>query len=241
MTTPLDIITDSLEKLGVYAPGEAISGADSFRGLSLLSDLVDQWNDDSIQLFQLLPITVDLQVDTQTYTVGQGGTVAAPRPGRIVNGPGEGSITIDTTTTLLDCVSAIEWNAIYNTVTLGPTISGTPTVAFYDPQYSLGLLSFSPVPDTIGTAVVSGYYGLAGFPKSLALPDVILAPGQKLGLVSNLAILTHSYFAIGTMTPELLAQAQQSKTVLTYTNRLSRAMSMRNVAPPAPTPFAPRT
>jgi hypothetical protein len=235
LTTPLHIITDALEKLGVYAPGETISDSDSFRSRHALSDLVDQWQDDSIYLYQLIPIPIFLQVGTQSYTVGPGGTIAGPRPARILQGPMTGSVTINSVTTPVDSVSALEWNAIYNTLTSDFSVpSGTPTTVYYDPQSPLGFLSFFPQPDTPGTASVSGYFGLYGFPASLTQPDVTFVPGQRLALSSNLACLLHSYFAMGNLTPDLLSQAQQSKTTLTLTNRLSRAMSARNVAPQTP-------
>lgn len=238
MTTPLDIITDALEKLAVYAPGEPISDADSSRGFQTLSDLIDQWNDDSIQLFQIQQITVNLMPGLQMYFLGQGGSVNVQRPPRILLGPNNSSVTLGSTTTPLSIVSAIEWNAIYNPTLLSPMPSGTPVVAFYDPQFPLGILSFAPTPNVGGTASVNGYYGLSGFPASLTTPNITMAPGQELGLSSNLAMLLHSYFAMGNMTPDLLSQAQQSKTVLTLTNRLSRAMTARNTAPQ--TPIAPR-
>lgn len=243
MTTSLDIITDALEKLGVYAPGETISGADSERSLGALQNMIDQWANDSIRLFQLSPITVYVQDGTQSYTVGQGGTVQVLfRPTRIIVGPGTAQITVGTTIYPLDSVSAVEWNALYNTVQPGPQITGLPTVVFYDPQAPLGILSFYPTPSAPtgapGIAAITGYYGLYGFGADLSTTDVAMAPGQDLALSSNLAMNLHSYFGVGNLSPDLILQAQQSKTTLTLTNRLSRAMSVREVAPR--TPIAPR-
>jgi hypothetical protein len=238
LTTPLDIIIDALEKLNVYAPGETPTDADGSRGFQLLHDLVDQWADDSIQLFQITPIAVFLQGGTQTYTLGQGGTVLGSWAQRVLIGPNVGSVIIGGVTTPLSSVSAIEWNAIYNTLQPSTPPTGIPVAVYYDPQFPLGLLNFSPVPSDDGMAFIGGYYGLTNFPTALTLPDVTLAPGQQLGLTANLALMFHSYFQVGQITPDLVAQAQQAKTTLTLTNRLSRAMSARNVAPQ--TPIAPR-
>jgi hypothetical protein len=236
LTTPLDIITDALEKLGVYAPGEKISGADTERGMNLLDDLIDQWRNDSIQLFQLISIVASLQVDTQLYLVGPGGTIAAPSaPQRVVIGPGEASLLASAASSLVDSVSDVEWNAMYNTQNLG-----IPSVMYYSFAFPLGSLFVSPIPAVAGmTLTFDGYYPLGNYtvgPPSI--PDIEHAPGQRIGLASNLAMLIHSYFSVGQITPDLIAQAQQSKTTLTLTNRLSRAMSARNVAPQ--TPAAPR-
>jgi hypothetical protein len=237
MTVPLDIITDALEKLGVYSPGEPLSAADASRSLQMLSDLMDQWANDSIQLYFLQAIEASLMAGTSIYTVGQGGSISAgARPVKVVMGPGVASVTVVSTTTPVDSVSSIEWNAIYNTQDPPPV--GIPTAMFYQSSFPLGLLSLVPVPSTGMTLTFSGYYGLVNYAANLTSPNVTLAPGQQVGLASNLAILLHSYFSIGTITQDLIAEAQQSKTTLTLTNRLSRAMSARNVQPQ--TPAAPR-
>ena len=231
-----DIIKDACEKLGVYAPGETLSAADSFRGESTLDEMVDQWLDDSIQLWQLSEIVCICSPNTQSYTMGSGlnNNILAPWSPRVVLGPAQAQIfdpTTGDTLDSIDIVSPLEWNAIYNPPNL-PLNVGQPVAMLYDPQFPSALISFSPIPTSAFHIRFNVYYGLTGFDD---LPTTYnMAPGQGLAIASNLAVLMNSYFGVGTVTPDLLAEAQQTKTLLTLTNRLSRAMSKRNVEPPTP-------
>lgn len=227
-----DVIKDACEKLGVYAPGETLSAADSFRGQSTLNEMVDQWLGDSIQLLQITAVTCTCIANTQSYTLGPGGTIPVPSWfSRILLGPGQAAVvdSMGDLLSLVDVVSPLEWNAVYNPPGL---TTGVPIAMTYDPQYPLGIVSFSPIPNATILIQFSLYYGFPGF-QDLST-TYYLAPGEDLALASNLAVLMNSYFGVGTVTPDLLAEAQQTKTLLTLTNRLSRAMSKRNVDPPTP-------
>lgn len=232
MTTAIDIITDSLQKIGIYAPNETLSDADASLGLAELNNMIDQWRNDSIFLYQLIEIIGNISAQTQSYTVGPNGLISVPRPNRVVVGTGVASVTINSITTLVDSVDFLSWNAIYAPafLTTNPILD-TPATMFYDPQYPYGWLNLAPIPKFNGTLNFNGYYGMNGFDTLTS--DFILAPGEEQALEANLAIILNPYFGGSIVTPELLAEAQQSKTVLTLTNRLSRAMSKRNREAPA--------
>lgn len=239
MTTANLIITDAYQKLGVYAPGETLSDADLSRAMSLLNDMIDNWIDDSIQLYSTSSISVSMTNMTNSYTIGSGATVNTNRPINAVMGPAEATVVNSGVTTNVDVVSAVEWNYFFNAPGLSGAsgMNGTPNKMFYDrSQFPWATVYVVPTPNASMTLSFSGQYGLTGF----TLPNTVvnMAPGQQLALASNLAAMLNSYFGVGQIEPKLLAEAQESKTLLTLTNRLSRALSRRNILPQ--TPILPR-
>lgn len=238
MTTANLIITDAYQKLGVYAPGETLSDADLARALTLLNDMMDNWIDDSIQFFQTLTVAVPLVNATQTYTVGTGAVVNTNRPLNAVLGPAEATVVSSGVTTNVNVVSDLEWNAIYNApgLTGASGLSGVPNTMNYSKQYPWGVVGVAPTPNASMILNFSGLYGITGF--ALPSTNYTMTPGQQLALTTNLAAMLNSYFGVGQTDPMLVAQAQESKTLLTLTNRLSRALSRRNVMPQVP--IAPR-
>jgi hypothetical protein len=230
--TATDIIIDALQKLNVYAPGETLSAADANRGFQGLIDLVDQWSDDSIFLYQVFPTEINLRPGVMSYTFGPKGNVDAAQPSYIPIGPSQVQITRSDNNIVSNAsaITSLEWYALYKPK---PTdFQTTPTVMWYDPRIPWSIVAFAPVPDVAMMAILTGAYPMLSFDNPTK--QYVLAPGQQVALTSNLAVFLNSYFGSTQITPELLAQAQQSKTTLTYTNRLSRAMSKRNVEPPAP-------
>jgi hypothetical protein len=226
--TANDIITDAVQKLNVYAPGETLSSADANRGFQALLDLIDQWTDDSIYLYQLLPIELNLENGVSVYTITPGAGIAIPS--RVALGSDQVTIVEGPTSSYANSVSSIEWNLLYSSyLTLPPA---TPLAMWYETSTPANVARFSPIPNANMVATFNGWYSLPTFIDLST--DYVLTPGEQLALTSNLAIFLNSYFGSTQVTQELLAQAQQSKTTLTYTNRLSRALSKRNVEPSAP-------
>jgi hypothetical protein len=235
VSTAQDIITDAYGKLGVYAPGETLDDADAAQGLLTLNNMIDQWSGDSLYVYQLTNPNVSLVNGVASYSIGLGGVFNVARPLRVVTGPGSGSVTSGGTTTALNVVSRLEWNQIYNAGPPGPG-AGVPNTMFYDQMYPLGNLNFAPTPNGSAVAAFSAWSGLTNF--ATLNTNAVLAPGADEALKTNLAVMLKAYFLDGVVTPDLLAAAQQTKTTLQYTNRLSRALSRRNQASSAQ--IAPR-
>jgi|SRR5579863_66988 len=237
MTTASLIIADALQKLGVYAPGEVISDADQSRGLQLLNDMIDQWLDDSIQLFSVSTVSAALANATQSYTIGNGAVISTPRPLRVAMGPAVATVTSGASTTNVNSVSELEWNSIFNAAGLSGAsgLSGVPNTMFYNPAFPWGTIWVAPIPNGAMTLNFPGLYGVTGF--ALPSTNYNLSQGEQLALTTNLAKESAPYYGMPA-SPELMAEAQQTKTLLTLTNRLSRAMSRRNSQPQVP--VAPR-
>ncbi len=228
MTTALDLIQDSVERLGVYAPGETMTAADSARGLIVLNDLVDEWSDEFLYIYDLVPTTITLVAAQGSYTIGVTGTpsIAQQRPVRISMGPGQATATIAAVETPVNVVSAVEWNAI-ESIASGV---GTPDTLFYDARYPNGVLNLAPVPDAIGDVVFQAWSPVTVF-ASLFDPDVNFSPGTLETLKSNLAVKLKTYFTAAVIDPVVAAGAITGKQNLRHTNLLSRAMIGRTGVP----------
>ncbi len=228
MTQAIAIIQDSLERLGVYAPGETITDADASRGLVVLNELIDELSDEYLYIYDQLTTTITLVIGQGAYTIGVTGSpsIMQTRPVRINMGPGQATATIATVPTAVNVVSAVEWNSIEG---IAPG-TGTPGTLFYDARYPNGILNVSPVPNAVGTLVFQAWEPLTGF-ESLFVRDVTLTPGGLETLVSNLAIKLKTYFTQAVIDPTVAAGAITSKQNLRHTNLLSRAMIGRTGIP----------
>src|ERR1700685_2905640 len=86
--TALALVTDALNLLGVYGPGDIIDGADGDTGLSVLNDLFDNWSNLTLACFNIQQISFPLVPMQQQYTIGAGGQINVNRPLSLINGPG---------------------------------------------------------------------------------------------------------------------------------------------------------
>jgi hypothetical protein len=229
--TARDIIQDAVERIGVYAPGETMSAADSARGLTVLNELLNQWAEEYLSVYQLVPTTITLSNGKGAYTIGVSGApdISQTRPERIEIGPGAASATFSAVTTLVNVVSAVEWNAIEG-IASG---TGVPDTLFYSPGYPLGVLNVAPVPTGAGTMSFSAWLALRSF-TSLFLPSVILSAGCEDALKTNLALVLKPFFLSAAVDPMLAQQAVKTKAMLGYTNLASRAMIGRGMRAAGP-------
>lgn len=215
MTTPTDLITDALTKLGVYSPGEPIAAADMAQGLIRLNDMLDHWADDNLYVFQLSAIAVSVTSGGSTYNI------PAPRPPRLLNGPGRASVLVGSSTTPVNVVSQVEFSVIQG----GYTSTGTPDTVYYDPQYPAGILNVRPIPGTSGTLTVQGWTPLIQFTG--LTQNVTLAEGVEDTLKSNLAVALKPYFNNVAIDPVIVSEAADSLTTLRQYAQTSRAMIRR--------------
>ena len=213
MSTAQDLIQAALEELGVYAPGETLTAADSSRGLWALNAMLDSWSNESLACFALQTYTLPLVVGKQSYTIGAGGDLSTNRPISLKYGPGAAFVTDATGNRYpVDVIPQDQWNQIG----LLSSTSQIPTMLFYDPQYPLGVLNVFPVP-TI-------QYGLT-FEANLPFADfatlqtvMSLPPGYQDAIQHNLAIRLHPYFKNGPINPLLVELASTTKAAVKRSN-----------------------
>lgn len=218
MTTALDIITDALGILNVYAAGEAISDADAEQCLTRLNDMMDSWSNESLACYAILEQSVALVAGKSTYTIGTSGgaDINATRPLRLIEGPGAAYIQDGNGNNFdVDVVTQDQWNLIGNR---GSTVNANiPTVLFYDPQFPLGKLNFWAQPNIGGyTAFWDQYQQLTDFTNLAA--TFSLPPGYALALKTNLAVHIKPYFATAQLDPDVRDQAAESKRIIKRTN-----------------------
>lgn len=234
--TATSVITDALEKLGVYAPGEQIPTADLNRGLSTLNEMIDQWQNEKITLYSLVTQTINLSNGKPVYSIGPKGAVAditTGRPDKIQMGPGAGQVVYSGTTYPLDIVSQLEWSAIQSRNSGG----GVPDTLFYDPQYPVGILNFAPSPNQAG--MVATFYTQKPFIYFTNLnTSGQFSQGTIDTLQTNLAVSLKPYFSEGQVSQELAGMAQMTKEFLRTTGTKSRAFLKRSPNPVAK-PAAP--
>lgn len=235
MTAPLTftanlIITDALQKLGIYAPAEQVSDADMARGLVVLNDMLDQWQNESVFIYSLTTTALNLQATAASYTIGPPGTmanIATGRPNKIQQGPGAASVLAAGTTYNVNVISALEWSCIQS---IAPA-SGIPDTLFYDPQYPVGVLNVSPTPNA---AMVLTFYQLIAFTSfATSATSAAFAQGTVDALKNNLAVNLKPYFSSAQLDPVIVARSETSKEFLRTQSVVSRAMLKRAVSPVA--------
>ena len=220
MTTAQDVIKDALEKLGVYAANETMTGADAARGLNVLNDMLDSWSNESLTCLSVTEQHVKFTPGIFSYTIGPTGAVVGPRPLSLVTGPGCAYI-LDTNGNQfqIDVIPRSSWN-LRGTRN---TNSNFPDVLFYDPTFPNGTLNFDPIPNIAYTAYFDSYLQLSDY--ATLTTAFSLPPGYKLAIATNLALLLKPYFASAQVDPLLVQQAAESKANVKRTN--IREITMR--------------
>jgi hypothetical protein len=189
MPAALDIITDALVRMGVYAAGEPITDADAERMLSILNDMLDSWSNESLTVYANLTQTFALVSGMSVYTIGPGGAWNGVRPLRINEDPGCVFLTdAGGNTYQVDVVNQEK----YNLVTTGNVNSQTPDTLFYDPQAPLGVVNLYPTPAlalNITFICTLAFTAFANLYSTFSLP-----PGYKAAMQSNLLVEAWSAF-----------------------------------------------
>lgn len=208
-----DIIQDALELLGVYSPGMTVTAADSSRCLSVLSDLMDVWSNESLACYDWLTQTFTLVPGVSQYTVGPGGTIAGQRPIRISDAAGAAYLLDQNQNRyLMDVLDNQTWNIQTTFV----SSSDLPTSIFYDPQFPLGILNVWPTPITGYTCSFMSYSQLGDF-ATLQSP-FSLPPGYKRAITTNLCLSLKPYFANAQIDPLIVQEAMQTKGAIKRSN-----------------------
>lgn len=204
LPTALDIITDSLQLLQIYAPGEVISDADAERMLSTLNDMLDAWSNLTLTCYNILEQSFVLVPGQQQYTVGPGGFINGQRPIKILDGPGTAYVQdFNGNNYGVSVVPKDQWNLYGNRSEL--ITSDFPDTIYYDPQFPLGVVNVMPIP-TIGYTMFFDSYSqladLSGLSATMSLP-----PGYKRAITTNLAVCAKPYFKTAQIDPLIVAEA----------------------------------
>lgn len=213
MPTALEVITDALELLGVYSPGDQISSADLNRSLSVLNDMMDVWSNESLSCFDWVTQTFTMIPGQYQYTVGPGGYITGTRPLRISDAPGSAYLLdANLNRYLMSVVDQLTW--LLQTTAVAD--SDLPNIFFYDPQYPLGIVNIWPTPSSAWTCSFLSYRQLGNF--ALPTASFSLPPGYKRAITTNLCLSLKPYFASAQIDPLILKEASETKAAVKRNN-----------------------
>lgn len=197
----LDVITEALSLIQVYAPGEAIPAADSASLLFTANAMLDGWGAEPLTVYTTTELTFNLAAGQQSYTLGTGLSnnwittwlpAEISRVGTVVNGI---EIPLDAP------LDATEWAAI-------PLKSlGSNIVVKYWPSYGAAAhtLWFWPLP--IGSPPVT-LYAEQQVPQFVALTDTFqLPPGYLEAFTFELCLKAAPKYGAGAIMPDWLPAA----------------------------------
>ncbi len=245
MTTALDIIQDSFERIGVYAAGETVASADAARALAVLNDLLDSWSNESLICYAVSEQTATLTPGVSQYLIGTQPVLAGNAGNYIVASTGNyitdsamgnyapaGAVTWTLTRPLriLDApgraylqdanqnnypLQVVERDQ-WNLIGTRNIQADIPDTLFYDPQYPLGIINVFPIP-TVGYQMFwDSYLPLQEF-ASLA-QQMNLPAGYAMALKTNLAAELWPFFKAGDVPPPTQRAAMKSLAAVKRTN-----------------------
>src|SRR5215469_8176894 len=217
MTIGLDLVTGTLQKIGVYSPGEQVPDDDAAATLTIINDMLDMWSNESLAVYANVTQSFPMIAGQTTYTIGPGGQINAARPLTILDDPGT-AWTVDGGGFKYPArvVQQAEWNQIAagNISFVQSTIA---LLIFYDPQFPLGIINMYPAP-------ASGFTFF--FNYRMILSDLTLAgnlslpPGYVKAIKDNAAVQAWPYFKADNSTPpaNVMRDALQSLAVIKRMN-----------------------
>jgi len=213
MTTPLDIITQSLKDSGVIGVGQTASAEDAQDALYKLNQMISQWNRKRWLVYHLITLNLT-STGAQSYTVGTGGDFSTPRPDRI-----ESAFfrqMINSQPNQIDYpLEILEAREDYNRIRL-KTLQTFPAWLFYDSGYPLGTIYPWPV-------VPSGIYGIfisvkAQIDRFTSLSQtIVLPPEYEAALHYNLCVRLRPAYQLPP-DPTIVALAKDSLNLIRGAN-----------------------
>lgn len=215
MAIALDIITDALLMLQVYAPGEVLTDADAEQGLSVLNDMLDSWSNEDLMTYAIFEQEYQMVPGQSQITIGPGGNINTVRPLRLIDGPGAAYIQ-DLTPGQNNYPVNVVPRDVWNMIGSRTVNSNVPDTLFYDPQYPLGIINLFPVPNLAWNLFFDSYQQLTEFANLYS--ELTLPVGYKKALQDCLAVELKPYFKTGPLDPMILAKASNSKGNIKRTN-----------------------
>jgi hypothetical protein len=210
-----DLIAGSLRLLGLYGAGDPVETEDLNDGLTALNEMLNSWNAQHLAVYTIVPRSHALTGGTGTYTIGDGGTFAVPRPVKI------------------ECAGIVRGNGLRYPLKLDTSYdfhqivertaqARLPLRLYYDNDFPLGTLKLWPIPSQNCTLDLNTWDELS---DALTLDDDIdLPPSYQRAIRYNLAVTLSSEYGKG-MQPDqtVIAIAQQSKAELAGLNASNHA------------------
>lgn len=222
MTTPLDIIKQSMKDAGFLSQGETPTAEDVNDVFQKLNWMISEWSQSKVMVYHLVEKTI-MANGSRTYTIGPGGDIDfAVRPNEIDSAvyrisPAGGYPT----DVPMDVIRAFE---DYQTISV-KNISAPPRVVFLDTGWPLGTIYVWPVPQAgqyelkfLFKMVLSGFTSLY---ETISLPPMYES-AMNWNLAKRIAPMTGEQGA----NPIIAAEAASTLRSLKRVNNQLRRLRM---------------
>jgi hypothetical protein len=216
VATARDVITASLQELGVLAAGEVATAAEANDGLTLLNRWLDSKAAERLQIYTVTRSTWTIVSGLGSYTVGTGSAtdrVSIARP-VFVNKIQFVDTSMDPD---LEMPLTLLTDSTYAAIGMKTFTSKYPQAAYYNPTYPHARITFWPVP-TSDTLLGVIYHATAVTQLPTLDTAISMPPGYELMLVKNLAVqLAPSYER--QVNSLLLEQAREAVAIVKRANK----------------------
>lgn len=215
--TALELITNSMRKLGVIATGETPSAAEAADGLAALGDIIETWNIQGMTVWNTVVQAFTLTPNDPSYSIGPTGDLvtAAPRPVEIT-GVYASYLGVD--------YRVAPWTYDqYMSATIKATSALWPTRYAYVNDYPNGMLFLWPVPSV---AITLNVNYTVQIPALTGLSDVMqFPPGYIRALQWELAGELASEYGIALNQTQMLGM-KNSRAAVEKSNRTPAVSSI---------------
>lgn len=199
MATGLELLTDSLQEIGVLAVGETPNSDMANHALDKGNRMLSGWANQGRKVYEIKDEDQTMAASTQEYTIGSGGTWDTNRPTKIY------SITLRTSANYdynMKEYSAKEWMDIRDK----SVETNIPRYWYYDKTFPLGIVKFYPIPSGTVTARI---LSLKQFTALTLAGSISLPPGYEELIISHLALKLCPGYKVK-ITPDLKLMAWES-------------------------------
>jgi len=149
MATPYDIVSRALKDIGALEAGETATSDAAQDALDMLNDMLDQWSNESMMVYNITEIIFPIVPNTTQYTLGNGGTVGSSFTGSIagdvltITQVLSGSITLG---------QFIDGGAVLANTQITSFLTGAGGVINAPGTYKIN------IPQTVASTTINGYY-----------------------------------------------------------------------------------
>jgi hypothetical protein len=219
--TVLDLIQDSLEEIGVYAPSEVPTAADANKALRVLNRMMDQWGARKLFAYNVNFSDFTLTPGRQPHTIGPSAgsdLTTTFRPARIENA----ALILNNVTPAVDVPLRIRDDDWWANQRVKDLATNVPTDLYYSPDIPDGSLYLWPVPSFAYGLRLETWVSVGQF---TALPDTLsLPPGYHEAIMLSLAERLARPFG-KTVPPDLANDANRARVTIQKNNDKSPRIS----------------
>lgn len=179
MATALELLTDSLRKLGVLSANETPRAFQANQALAVLNDLLEAWSTESLSVWGIVPQAFNTVVGKASYTIGPGGDWNTARPVRIGDPATCTYQGVDTPVYEID-------QASYGLIPIKTLQAAIVQRYRYINDNPLGVITLYPVPAAVVPITLRIERVLTAIPTLQTV--LVFPPGYKRALTAALAV-----------------------------------------------------